>query len=162
MTERTFRLFDKELDKLRTRLLKMGSVAFEQVDCAFKALLDTDHELVKKVIDWEAKVDKYDVKIDRLCMRMLALQQPVAKDLRSVMTALALNSILERIGDLAVNIAEHIEHLIDHQELVASSPLPKMEPVIAEMLKDSFDAYLYEDVELARRVAEMDNELDDL
>lgn len=162
MSERTFRHFDEELDKLRMRLIKMGSVALEQVEQSFHALLQGDTEAVARVIELDTKVDKYDVKIDRLCMRLLALQQPVARDLRRVMTALSLNTTLERIGDLAVNIAERVHHLDNHRELIESSPIPRMETFVSRMLRDAFDCFVHLDVDLARRVGDMDNEVDRL
>ncbi|HRP94284.1 MAG TPA: PhoU domain-containing protein, partial [Ignavibacteriaceae bacterium] len=102
------RLLDEHLEKLKTRVLKMCSLVDEQVQFAIKAVEDDNLELAQSVIDRDKKVNKYDVKIDKICQKIFALAQPVAMDLRYIMSSLTINSNLERIGDIAVNIAENI------------------------------------------------------
>ncbi|HNY02212.1 MAG TPA: phosphate signaling complex protein PhoU [Bacteroidales bacterium] len=113
------RHFEQELEKLNRRLLKMGSLVYDQVHRSLEALLAGDIELAAQVISLDNKVDKLDVKIDKLCQRIFALTQPVATDLRLIMSALKMNNDLERIGDLAVNIAEKVEGVSEYREILS-------------------------------------------
>ena len=97
------RLLDAHLEKLKTRVIKMCSLVDEQLQFAIKSFEDEDLELAQSVIDRDRKVNKYDVKIDKICQKIFALAQPVAMDLRYIMSSLTINSNLERIGDIAVN-----------------------------------------------------------
>ncbi len=101
------RQFEIQIEKLKTRLIKMCSLVDEQVELALKAVDEENTELADLVIERDAKVDKYDVKIEKICQKIFALSQPVAADLRLIMSALTIDTNLERIGDLAVNIAEN-------------------------------------------------------
>lgn len=112
MTEmEKYRIFDNELEKLVERVLKMSNLVQEQVSNAIIALNNCDFELAIHVIENDHKVDKLDVKIDKLCQKIFALQQPVATDLRYIISSLKINNDLERIGDHAVNIAKRIESM---------------------------------------------------
>ena len=97
------RQFEVQMEKLKRRVLKMCSIVDEQFDSAVKAIDENNVELAKQVIDREDKVNKYDVKIDKACQKLLALRQPVATDLRFIMSAITINTNLERIGDIAFN-----------------------------------------------------------
>ena len=108
------RIFDNELEKLIERVLRMSNLVQEQVSNALIALSNCDLELAQQVIENDHKVDKLDVKIDKLCQKIFALQQPVATDLRYIISSLKINNDLERIGDHAVNIAKRIEPLCDY------------------------------------------------
>ena len=99
--------FEIQLGKLRTRLFKMCSLVDEQIQFALRAIEEEDLTLAESVIERDKKVDKYDVKIERICQKLFALNQPVAMDLRLIMSAMTINTNLERIGDIAVNIAEN-------------------------------------------------------
>jgi len=112
------RHFEQELDKLNKRILKMGTLVADQVHHSLEALLTCNNELAQEVISTDNKVDKLDVKIDKLCQRIFALTQPVATDLRLIMSALKMNNDLERMGDLAVSIAYKIEGLSDYREII--------------------------------------------
>ena len=112
------RHFEQELEKLNKRLLKMGNLVYDQVHNSLEALLTGDLELARQVVGLDNKVDKLDVKIDKLCQRIFALTQPVATDLRLIMSALKMNNDLERLGDLAVNISEKIEGVSDYKEIL--------------------------------------------
>ena len=101
------RSFEDDLDKLRTRLIRMGSLVEEQVELAFRALLEGNEELAKFIIGRDDKVDKLDIKIDKQCQRIFALQQPVASDLRLLLAAIKINNELERIGDMAKDLTEY-------------------------------------------------------
>src|SRR3989304_8468229 len=110
------RHFEMELDQLRTMLIRMGSLVEEQIDCGVKAISDGDESLATLVSERDKKVDEYDNAIDQQCMRIFALTQPVAVDLRLLMAALKINNELERIGDIAVNLAERVKALVRSEE----------------------------------------------
>ena len=109
-----YRIFDNELEKLTERVVRMSHLVEEQISNAILALNNYDIELAKQVIENDNKVDKLDVKIDKLCQKIFALQQPVATDLRYIISSLKINNDLERIGDHAVNIAKRIDALSDY------------------------------------------------
>jgi len=113
------RHFELELQKLNKRVNKMGNLVAEQVHNAFDALLRGDAELARLIIDKDRKVDKLDNKIDKLCQSIFALAQPVATDLRLIMSSLKMNNDLERMGDHAVTIAQKIEGISDYPEILA-------------------------------------------
>jgi phosphate transport system protein len=114
-----YRIFDSELEKLATKVVQMCSQVNQQVNDALTALNEYDLKLAKKVIGNDNEIDTLDVKIDKLCQKIFALQQPVASDLRYILSALKINNDLERVGDHAVNIAKRIEPLEDYRQLVA-------------------------------------------
>ena len=102
------RVLDEYIEKLKTRVIKMCSLVDEQVQLAIKAVEEENLELAKQVIERDDKVDKFDNKIDKICQKIFALTQPVAMDLRLIMSSMTINNNLERIGDIAANIAEYI------------------------------------------------------
>ncbi len=102
------RLLDEHIEKLKKRVIKMCSLVDEQVQAAIKSVEEENLELAKDVIEKDKQVDKYDNKIDKICQKIFALTQPVAMDLRLIMSSLTINNNLERIGDISVNIAEYI------------------------------------------------------
>src|SRR5258708_32635206 len=110
-TPRIHRHFEDELEKLRALLIRMGSLVDEQIELAARALMNSDMESVRFVIKREARVNEYDLMVDGLCQRILALTQPVAIDLRMLIAAMRIDSEFERIGDIAVNCAERVESL---------------------------------------------------
>ena len=114
-----YRIFDSELEKLATKVVQMCSQVNQQVNDALTALNKYDLKLAKKVIGNDNEIDTLDVKIDKLCQKIFALQQPVASDLRYILSALKINNDLERVGDHAVNIAKRIEPLEDYRQLIA-------------------------------------------
>ena len=156
------RLLDEHLEKLKTRVLKMCSLVDEQVQFAVKAVEDDDLELAQSVIDRDKKVNKYDVKIDKICQRIFALAQPVAMDLRYIMSSLTINSNLERIGDIAVNIAENIILIKKKPEFYGNTKLEEMFNLTKRMLKNSIDAFIGSNPELAKEVILTDDIVDKL
>jgi phosphate transport system protein len=112
------RHFEQELEKLKKRLMKMGTLVAAQVHSALQALLEGNTELANEIIAFDRKVDKLDVKIDKLCQRIFALTQPVASDLRLIMSALRMNNDLERMGDHAVGIARKVEIVSEYREIM--------------------------------------------
>jgi phosphate transport system protein len=112
------RHFEQELEKLNRRILKMGNLVAEQIGDTMRALTNCDTDLARQIIENDNKLDELDVKIDKLCQRIFALTQPVATDLRLIMSALKMNNDLERMGDHAVTIAEKIEGIIEYREII--------------------------------------------
>src|SRR5690349_19965663 len=125
-TARLHRNFEEELDKLRALLIRMGSLVGEQVELASTALLQTDFEAASFVLKREARVNEYDLMVDALSQRILALTQPVAPDLRRLIVGMRLDSEFERIGDIAVNIAERVGPLEGQLEMLTRVGLKQM------------------------------------
>jgi phosphate transport system protein len=130
------RHFEQELEKLNKRILKMGNLVYEQVHNSLEALLTCNTELAQQVVGKDNKVDKLDVKIDKLCQRIFALTQPVATDLRLIMSALKMNNDLERLGDLAVNISAKIEAVSDYKEILTELHVDELANMADLIVKD--------------------------
>jgi len=156
------RYFDKELESLKTLLIKMGSLAEEAVHFAVNGLIENDLSLAKKVLDGEDRINKLEIEIDNAIVDILALQQPVAIDLRLILAAQKINNDLERIGDHAVNIAESvitIQSCDDRQQLIF---IPKMAKLAEQMLRDALDSFIHNDPQLSKSVLEHDDTIDEL
>ncbi len=156
------RHFEQELDVLRTTLIRMASLVDEQIDGGVRAIQTSDVSLAKEVIAKDREVDLYDNEIDHLCMRILALTQPVAVDLRLLMAALKINNELERIGDIAVNLAERASSLAHFKDFVRKTSIETMASGARLMVKNAIDAFVNNDANLARKVLESDDEIDKL
>lgn len=156
------RHFEMEIDQLRTMLIRMGSLVEEQIDYAVKALVQGDLGLVRLVMERDKTVDEYDNTIDKQCMKIFALSQPVAIDLRLLMAALKINNELERIGDIAVNLCERVEPLAAYQELVRKTSLAEMAEAAREMMKMAIDSFVNNDPSFATKVLESDDYVDQL
>jgi phosphate transport system protein len=157
-----FHYLEEEIDLLRTKVIKMGSLVEEQLDFSIRALFENNSELAKTVIDRDEKVDKYDVKIDKLCQKIFALTQPVAVDLRIILSALKINNDLERIGDIAVNIAESSEPLKDNLELLKEVGLDVMADKVKIVMRKTIDSIVNNDHDLALSVIKSDDVIDDM
>lgn len=156
------RLLDEHLEKLKTRVIKMCSLVDEQVQFASKAVEEENLEIAKLIIERDNKVDKYDLKIDKICQKIFAVAQPVAMDLRYIMSALTINNNLERIGDIAVNIAESILLIQKKPTFYSQTKLTEMFFLSQEMLKNSIDSFINSNAELAKKVIVEDDKLDKL
>lgn len=156
------RLLDIHIEKLRKRLIKMCSLVDEQVDLSIKAIEDENLELANEVIERDKKVDKYDVKIEKMCQKIFALNQPVAMDLRLIMSAITMDTNLERIGDIAVNIAEHYIEMGKKPSFFIKTKFDEMAELSRFMIKYSIDAFVDGSAELARKVIESDDKMDSL
>ena len=156
------RHFEIELDQLRTNIIKMGSLVDEQIDLATMALLESNVERARLVIERDRKVDEFDILIDSQCERNFALTQPVATDLRLIMAALKINHELERMGDIAVNIAERAISLQYHLELLRKSRVIEMSSIAREMVKHAIDSFVNNDPALAREILPKDDLVDNL
>ncbi len=155
------RQFDADLEDLRGRLLRMGSLCEEMVHYAVKVVVERDDKHLPAVQDWERQVNAAHIDIDEVCLRLIALHQPAAGDLRLIAAAIKINSDLERVGDQAVNIAETGVYLLK-EPVIKLGDIPRMVEVAAGMLKDSLDAFARGDVDLARDVIKRDDEEDRL
>jgi phosphate transport system protein len=143
------RHIDLEFEKLRNRIIKMGSLVEEQVAMALKSLVSPDSETVKRIIDIEIKIDNMDIKIDKLCQRIFATTQPVASDLRFIMAALKIDNDLERVGDIAVSIAKKMENINEYPELITKVKLEEFAKQAEKMIKDAIDCFINKDHSLA-------------
>jgi len=156
------RLLDEHLEKLKTRILKMCSLVDEQFQLAVKAVEEENLDIAKMVIERDVKVDKYDLKIEKICQKIFALSQPVAMDLRLIMSSMTLNTDLERIGDISVNIVENILMIKNKPDFYNRTKLPEMFSLTKEMLKNAIDAYINGNAELAKKVIISDDQVDKL
>ena len=156
------RLFDIEIEKLKIKIIKMCSIVDEQVGFAIDSVLNADKNLIDSVIILEEKVNKFDIKIERICQKIFALNQPVAMDLRLIMSGLKINSNLERMGDLAVNIARNSNDLDNYTELMTRLNFDEISNIARDMIKQSFDSFINKDAVLAKSVISSDTKLDDI
>jgi phosphate transport system protein len=160
--ERVVRHLQEELDLLKSRLLEMGGLAEERVRRAVEALAERDVALIDAVLAGDEPVNGLHIEIDDRCLKILALHQPVAADLRAVMAAVKINTDLERVGDLAVNIAEAAKRYVLHPPVKRLIDIPRMGDIAQVMLRDALDSYVNRDVALAQQVLNQDDELDAL
>jgi len=158
----TDRQFEEELNELRQRILEMGGLVEKQIADAVRALTSRDRTLAEATIRKDHTVNRYDVEIDELCLRLLALRQPAARDLRFITTALKITTDLERIGDRAVSIGERALELAGEPELKPFVDVPRMAEISSRMLHRSLDAFVHEDTDLALDVCRSDDEVDKL
>lgn len=156
------RHFDEELVELKTKLLRMAGLAEDQIDKALTALVTRDSTLARQVIERDHKVNALDVEIDEDCIRLLALHQPAARDLRLVTTAMKIATELERISDLAENVCERSLELNEEPQLKPYIDIPRMGNLARMMVKESIDAFVKDDAALARKVLTDDDFVDDL
>ena len=156
------RHFDEELADLKTHLLRMAGLAEDQIDKALTALVTRDSALAALVIERDHEVNALDVEIDEESIRLLALHQPAARDLRLVTTAMKIATELERISDLAENLSERVIELNEEPQLKPYIDIPLMGKMAGTMVKESIDAFVKDDALLARKVLADDDYVDDL
>ncbi len=160
--ERLVRHLQEELEVLRTRLLEMGGLAEERVRHAVQGLAERDFGLIEAVLAGDEPVNQLHIEIDDRVLKLLALHQPVAADLRAVMAAVKINTDLERVGDLAVNIAEAAKRYAMHPPVKKLIDIPRMAEIAQAMLRDALDSYVKGDIALAQHVLNEDDKLDAL
>ena len=156
------RHFHEELEALKQTLLAMGGLVEDQIRRVMTALLERDGDLAQEVIDRDRQVNAYDVEVDEKCVELLALHQPTAGDLRFITTAMKIVTDLERIGDQAVNIGQRALELNLEPQLKPYIDLPRMAEKAQRMVKESLDAFVARDTELARQVCAEDADVDAL
>ena len=161
-TDRVVRHFQEELEQLKRRLLEMGGLAEEEVRIAIKGLVDRDQTLIDRAIAGDGPVNAMHIEVDSRCFTLLALYQPMAADLRAVVAAVKINTDLERVGDLAVNIAEAAERYIQGAPVKRLIDIPRMAGIAQAMLRDALDAFVRHDLDLAQHVLDEDDKLDAL
>ncbi len=156
------RHYDGLLEELRRRVLEMGGFVEKQIADAIHALVERDSKEAELVIERDHIVNRMDVEIDEMCLNLLALHQPAARDLRFITTAMKINADLERAGDMAENICERAMELGQEPQLKPYVDLPRMARMAQEMLRDSLNSFVREDVELALKVCRDDDAVDAL
>lgn len=154
--------FDEELRKLYEKLLEMGGLIEKQIATALDALVQRDDSLARLTIERDHAVNRLDVEIDDMCLRLLARYQPAARDLRLITTALKITTDMERIGDMAVNMCERALELNQEPPLKPFIDIPRMVDIALGMLRESLNAFVREDVELALKVCRDDDQIDAL
>jgi phosphate transport system protein len=160
--ERVVRHFQEELEALQARLLEMGGLAEERVRAAVQALMSRDVALIDKVLYGDEPINELHIEVDKRCFRLLALYQPMATDLRAIVAAVKINTDLERVGDLAVNIAEAAKRYAAHPPVKRLIDIPRMTDLAQAMLRDALDSFVRRDTALAQRVLNEDDVLDSL
>lgn len=161
MALHTDRKYEEQLAHLRQLILEMGGLVERQIGDATASLASADRALAEQTIERDHQVNRYDVDIDEECLRLLALHQPAARDLRLITTSLKITTDLERIGDMAVNISERAIDLCD-KPAALQLDLPRMADTVRKMLRESLDAFVREDPDLALSVCKEDDTIDAL
>ena len=156
------RHFAEEIEELKQRLLTMGGLAEDRLRLAIQALVERDRNLIATVIQGDEAINTLQLEIDDRCFKLLALHQPMAIDLRVIVAALKINGDLERVGDLAVNVAEAAEQYIAHAPVKPLIDVPRMADMAQRMLHDALDAFVSRDAEAAQSVLTQDDILDAL
>jgi phosphate transport system protein len=160
--ERVVRHFQEELEQLKARLLEMGGLAEEHVRQAVTGIVERDRELIDRVLSGDAPLNTLHIEIDNRCFKLLALHQPMAADLRAIVAAVKINTDLERVGDLAVNIAEAARRYTSHPPVKKLIDIPRMGEIAQTMLRDALDSFVRRDIALAQQVLSQDDALDSL
>jgi phosphate transport system protein len=154
--------FTREVEDLKTNLTKMASLVDEQVDRAFTAMETGDIELCRGIKARDLEIDAYDNLIQTQCENVLALFQPVATDLRFIISALMINNQLERCGDIAVNISQRVKKTSERHNLIVESHILEMGKHAREMVKDAIDSFIHQNTEIASKVLNRDEVVDKL
>ena len=156
------RHFDEELQDLKKKLIDMGAMVESQIQGAIRGLTERDSDLARRIIANDNRVNALDVEVDEMCLRLLALHQPTASDLRFVTTGMKISTELERMSDLAESISERVIELNEEPQLKPYIDLPRMANWSMRMVKDSLDAFVNRDAVLARKVCGDDDFVDRL
>lgn len=160
--ERVVRHFRDELDSLKQRLLTMGGLSEERVREAVRGLMDRDGSALDAVLAGDQPINDLHIELDDRCFKLLALHQPMAADLRVIVAAVKINTDLERVGDLAINIAEAGKRYLRHAPVKPLIDIPRMGELAQSMLRDALDAFVRRDTALAEAVLAADDTLDAL
>ncbi|MEJ2683462.1 MAG: phosphate signaling complex protein PhoU [Candidatus Sulfobium sp.] len=155
-------VFDEELMHLKGKVLKMGGMVEEAIKDSVRSLVDRDNDLARRIIERDHQINALDVQIDEDSIKMIALRQPKATDLRFITTAMKITTDIERMGDLAVNIAERALELNEEPLLKPYVDIPRMRELAQGMIRDSLDAFVRRDKKLAMDVIMRDDEVDEL
>jgi phosphate transport system protein len=156
------RHFEDELEKLKQSLVSMAGLAEEQVDRAVECLLGRDVAMAEQVMERDGEIDDLELLVDNQAVQLLALQQPMARDLRFITMAMKIGNDLERVGDHAVNIAENVAYIAEAPPLPHLPELEEMVGIATDMLNDALDAFVRADSALARDIGRRDDRVDEL
>ncbi len=154
--------YEEELRLIKEKVLRLGGLVEEGIANSIKALVERDTQLAERTIENDHVVNGLEVEIDELCLKVLALRQPAASDLRLITTAIKIITDLERIGDMAVNVCERVLELNEEAPLKPYIDIPRMAEAAQRMLKESLDAFVNGDTDLATKVLVEDDFVDDL
>jgi len=154
--------YEKELQEIKNDLIYLGALAEKAIQLAMDSLTQRNSDFAREVLAEDDVIDKRDAQLEEKCIRILALRQPTAIDLRFITTAIKITGHLERIGDMAVNIAEKAIELNKVQRLKPYVDLPRMASLVNEMIRNSLDAFINENLELTQKVHEHEQIVDDL
>ena len=157
-----YKLFDEELRELKAKILFEGSLVEKAVRNAIDALQNRDSDLARRVIEDDDDINRNEVETEEFCLKLLALRQPAAKDLRFITTAIKINYDLERMADMAVNLCERVLELNMEPQLKPYIDIPQMAEIAQAMVKESLEAFVKEDVQLAWKVMNEDERVDHL
>ncbi len=157
-----YKVFDEELRELKAKILFEGELVQKAVQNAIAALLGRDSDLARRVTEDDDLINTKEVEIDEYCLKLLALRQPAARDLRFINTAIKINYDLERMGDMAVNVCERVLELNEEPQLKPYIDLPKIAEITQVMVKESLEAFVREDLSLAWKVTKDDEKVDQL
>ncbi len=158
----TIKQFEEELRLIKEKVLRLGGIVEEQIARSIKALVTRDSALARTAIEDDHIVNGLEVEIDELCLKVLALRQPAASDLRLITTAIKIITDLERIGDMAVNVCERVLELNEEPPLKPYIDIPRMAEAAQKMLKEALDAFVNGDTNLATKVLSEDDFVDEL
>ena len=158
--EHTVKAFDEDITRLRGLIAEMGGLAEVSVNEAMDALVRGQEDLARTVIQRDKRIDEFEMEVDRLAIRILALRAPMADDLREVIASLKIAGVIERIGDYAKNIAKRVGHIEGRQRFEPLTLLPAMAEVASEMVHDVLTAYAARDPEAAREIVLRDAKVD--
>lgn len=154
--------YDADLNELRNKILAMGGKVEQMISGSVRSLEERDSELADRIIDMDHEVNAFEVAIDEKCLKLLALRQPAAGDLRFITLALKIVTDLERIGDQCANLAKRVKEINEEPPLKPYIDIPRMATHTENMLKESLDAFVRSDVELAIKVCKDDKFVDEL
>jgi phosphate transport system protein len=154
--------YETELQEIKNGLIYIGVLTEKAIQMAMKSLTERDSDIAHKVIKDDDEIDKMDTELEERCIRILALRQPTAIDLRFITTAIKITGHLERIGDMAVNIAEKVVQLNQEPKLKPYIDLPRMADIVGEMIKKSLDSFIRNDLKMAEEVRQTEQVTDDL
>lgn len=158
----TRHLFDKELEELHMDLIKMGSLVEESIENTITALKNQDMELARKIFWNDDFIDDMERQIEKRCLTLIARQQPIAKDLRSISTALKIITDMERIADHSADIAEITIRMAHEKYIKPLIDVPKMAELAKQMVKEAINSYVSQDIEVANNVCKNDDKVDEL
>lgn len=154
--------YEKELQEIKNSLIYLGALTEKAIQNAMKSLSERNSDMAHKVIKDDDEIDKLDTELEERCIRILALRQPTAIDLRFITTAIKITGHLERIGDMAVNIAEKAIQLNQEPQLKPYIDLPRMADLVGEMIRNSLDSFIRNDLQMAEKVRQTEQITDDL